>query len=121
MSYIPKNIKAGLTAKDAAKLIKTNSLIGPFEVVVRSYDHGRDINGNGTAHYICQLHDLNTNNLVTTIVQSGASREQVGYSGAHCGALYALDKLGYIVDESVISSYDYQGTAYYPVTMRGII
>lgn len=121
MTYIPKNIKAGLTAKDAANLIKTNGLKGPFEITVRSYDHGRDINGNGTAHYICQLRDLSTNLLVATIVRSGVRREQVGYSGAHCGALYALDKLGYMVDESVISSYDYQGIAYYPVTFEGIV
>lgn len=114
--YIPANIRAGYTVQEAAKMLN-GELTNP-RVQVRTYNHGRDVNGNGTAHYsvfiICDVAGLNecTGFL---LVSSGKRREQVGYSGRNDAALYALSKLGFEVDISKCGSYDYQGSAVYPL------
>lgn len=116
--YIPANIKAGYTVQEAAKVVASQSVMTAksFSVRVISYDHGRDVNGNGTAHYICELTCSQREvGVCFTIVESGKRREQVGYSGQNEAALYALSKLGFEVDTSKGGSHDYLGTAAYPL------
>lgn len=112
--YVPANIRAGYTVAEAAKIVANSQYKAPFSVTIASYDHGRDVNGNGTAHYSCLLNDSEGLSLLR-IVKSGKRREQVGYRGANEAALYALEKLGYEVDTSKLTSYDHQGTAVYPL------
>lgn len=110
--YLPKNVKNGISIEAMREKMKGAGFTGKVMVQVNTYGHGRDINGNGTAHY--QVHLLGFTRSAL-IVESGARREQVGYSGANEAALWALNKLGYQIDTCEVSSYDYQGTAYYPV------
>lgn len=116
--YIPANIRTGCTVQEAASVLREDSKATNYRVEITTFDHGRDINGNGTAHYKVQLlctgkdgHD----HYLLTIVESGKRREQVGYSGQNEAALYALYKLGFEVDTSKAGSYDYQGSAVYPL------
>lgn len=120
--YIPANIRAGINAKNAALIIKPFQFKGSFSVSIKSFDHGRDVNGNGTAHYSCQLisasgeHMTGANDgAIITLVESGKRREQVGYGCGNEAALVALVKLGYQVDTSKASSDDYRGVAVYPL------
>lgn len=119
--YIPVNIRAGYTAQEAAKVIVDNykvSKITQYQVRVISSAHGRDVCGNGTAHYTVNLQAVDksgTVHNVLDIVESGKRREQVGYSGQNEAALYALSKLGFEVDTSKGGSYDYHGEATYPL------
>lgn len=113
-----KNIRNGYTAQEAARLVVKAGLVGPFLVDIRTYDHGRDVNGNGTAHYLCYLiaHTrAGKETIPLTIVESGKRRQQVGYSGQNESALYALKQLGYTVDVSKGGSYDYEGPKEYPL------
>ena len=118
--YLPKRIREGVTADQLRERVKTE-LKGKrnltFEMQVNSFDHGRDVNGNGTAHFCCTLYAFQKGNIIKSfhIVESGARREQVGYSGQNEAALYALDKLGFKVDLSKAGSYDYQTCADYPL------
>lgn len=109
--YIPKNVRNGVKAQDAAKLASLYR--GPFFANVRSFAHSRDINGNGTAHYTVMLETPDMGILV--IVESGTRREQVGYSGQNEAALYALRQLGYELDLSKSTCYDWRGEAIYPL------
>lgn len=120
--YIPANIRAGFTAKEAAKIAIVNwasKSLTDFRIEVETFDHGRDVNGNGTSHYKCELIGYSAINgrdyHFLTVVQSGKRREQVGYSGQNEAAMYALEKLGFQVDTSKGGSYDYQGAAIYPL------
>lgn len=117
MVYIPKNIRAGLKIEKARELLK-NYPKGDLFVSVCSRDHGRDVNGNGTAHYDCCLilKTADREYIPADIVASGFKREQVGYSGANEAAVYALNQLGYELDLSKKTSYDYQGSVEYPIT-----
>lgn len=81
------------------------------EVSIDTFDHGRDLYGNGTAHYVCSLDPY------VRLCESGSRREQVGYSGANGAALYVLQKLGFNVDTSTKGSYDYEGMAHYRVIL----
>jgi len=121
-NYIPKNIKAGLPYYEALEIFEREKAAGD-EMLIRvdCYDHGRDMYGNGTAHYIAELYigQGGRHDRLAKIVESGSRREQVGYSGAHEAAIYALEKLGYKIDESKIRSYDYQGEAFYPLMKGG--
>jgi hypothetical protein len=119
--YLAANIRAGYTVQEAAKIITDNykiAKVAGYQVCVISGSHGRDVNGNGTAHYIVHLDAIDkagTVHNVLRIVESGKRREQVGYSGQNEAALYALSKLGFEVDTSKAGSYDYPGTAFYPL------
>lgn len=117
--YISANIRAGFTAKEAAKIAAIRESLTDFKIEVNTLDHGRDVYGNGTAHYKCELIGRSAINdrdyYFLTVVQSGKRREQVGYSGQNEAALYALEKLGFQVDTSKGGSYDYQGAAIYPL------
>ena len=120
--YIPANIRAGFNVKDALRVyndVYASEYGAPFQVCIDSFNHGRDVNGNGTAHYSCHIRATHKTNgreiLFMRVVESGKRREQVGYSGKNEAALYALDKLGFEVDTSSKGSYDYQGEAYYPL------
>lgn len=116
MAKLPKNIQAGYTAQEATRNLCANGLKN-FRVDVDTFDHGRDTNGNGTAHYKVMLVCDNNGreNYLFTIVQSGKRREQVGYGAGNQAALYALEKLGFEVDTSKAGSYDYQGSVCYPL------
>lgn len=109
--YLAANIRAGVKIEQAREWAKDKP--APFKVIVTSHSHGRDVCGNGTAHYLCELVSAEGHTLA--IVESGKRREQVGYSGMNEAALYALGKLGYELDTSKHSSYDYQGAAVYPL------
>lgn len=117
--YIPANIRAGYTAQEAvSRKDCTEKGLHNFCVDVDTFDHGRDVYGNGIARYRVQLvctDKAGRERYLMTIVESGKRREQVGYGGQNEAALYALDKLGYQVDTSKGGSYDYQGTAVYPL------
>ena len=117
--YIAKNIRAGLKINQAREILK-NHMTDDAEIYisVTSFDHGRDVCGNGTAHYTCELFVKKSDGSCyypAKIVESGYRREQVGYSGANEAALNALRNLGYDLDLSKRSSYDYRGTAFYPL------
>lgn len=112
--YLAKNIREGWTIEQAIEFCKDKNYSGSVSVDIDTFNHGCDVNGNGTAHYRVSL--IIGNSCPLHIVQSGARREQVGYSGMNESALYALDKLGYKVDKSKHGSYDYQGCASYPLT-----
>jgi hypothetical protein len=117
--YLAANIRAGYTASEAAEVVKhINSSFWYVRVI--SLNHGRDVNGNGTAHYNCLLVEGSPNSeegqhVHVSIVQSGKRREQVGYSGQNEAALYALSKLGFEVDTSRAGNYDYHDSAVYPL------
>lgn len=119
--YLAANIRAGYTAQQADDWLTVNYSpkdLNSFRVDVDTFNHGRDVNGNGTAHYRVQLLCKDQDGreyCALTIVESGARREQVGYSGQNEAALYALSKLGFEVDTSKAGSYDYQGDAVYPL------
>lgn len=120
MTYIPKNIKAGLKIEKARELLQNYPKNMNILMEVSSFSSSHDMYGNGTAHYECHIileHKDDKARLdVACVVQSGSKREQVGYSGANEAALYALNKLGYELDLSKKTSYDYKETVYYPVT-----
>ncbi|UNY40417.1 hypothetical protein KLEP7_gp79 [Pseudaeromonas phage vB_PpeM_ KLEP7] len=120
MTYIPKNIKVGMKIEKARELLQNYPKNMNILMEVSSFSNSHDVYGNGTAHYECHIilgHKDDKARLdVACVVQSGAKREQVGYSGANEAALYALNKLGYEIDTSNKSSYDYKETVYYPVT-----
>jgi hypothetical protein len=117
--YLAANIRAGYTAQRAAAWLTVNYPpmdLNSFRVDVTTFNHGRDACGNGTAHYRAQLLCTGPDGQefrALTIVESGARREQVGYSGQNGAALYALSKLGFEVDTSKAGSYDYQDNAVY--------
>ena len=119
MTYIPKNIKAGLKIEKAREILKNYPKDAKVLMCIKSFSNGHDMYGNGTAHYDCSIvleqADGSQFN-PCDVVQSGAKREQVGYNGANEAALYACNKLGYDLDTSKKTSYDYQETAYYPIT-----
>lgn len=77
-----------------------------------TYNHGRDIYGNVTAHYTALIYTTNTTLRLSTY---GKKRQQVGYGGENSAAVYAIEKLGFNVDLSNKTSYDYQGVAVYKV------
>lgn len=120
--YLPANIRAGYTAKEAANWLTENKAhlapLRDFKVDVDTFSHGRDVCGNGTAHYKVQLSftasDGREYNAIT-IVESGGRREQVGYGRGNEAALVALYKLGFEVDTSSASSDDRLGCAVYPL------
>lgn len=120
-TYLPANIRAGFTINDARlALANTYHEYGaPFKVCVCTFGHGRDVNGNGTAHYECHIvatHKTSGKEICfLRAVQSGKRREQVGYGAGNGAALYALEKLGYKLDLSKAGSYDSHGEACYPV------
>lgn len=114
MARLPKNIRTGYTVKDASDFVNTRNYCAPFSVRVVSFSHGRDVCGNGTAHYRCQIQDGSGRGIID-VVESGKRREQVGYSGYNEAALYALEKLGFEVDTSKHGSYDCHGTVSYPL------
>lgn len=117
-AYIPKNIRQGMKIETLREVLK-NYPEGKVSVHVETFDHGRDVCGNGTAHYTVYAVITYPNgemNYPANIVSSGAKREQVGYSGRNEAALYALRMLGYDLDLSLSGSYDYEGSAYYPIT-----
>lgn len=100
--HIPKNIKNGVPFSEAREKLKRYSLNGSngqVRVKVLTFNHGVDVNGNVIAHYrvmlIIENETLEINAL--GIVESGSRREQVGYSKENEAALYALEKLGYIL------------------------
>jgi len=117
--YLAANIRKGYTVKNAATMAKTLGAVQPFAIKITSMSHGRDVNGNGTAHYSCHIvatHKTDGRKIhFMRVVESGKRREQVGYSGKNEAALYALDKLGFKVDTSSKGSYDSHGEAYYPL------
>lgn len=116
--YLAKNIRQGLKLKDALesfKALNNGTLPESFTVEIDTFQHGHDVNGNGTAHYKVTIRASGWQSL--KIVESGARREQVGYSGRNEAALYALDKLGYKLDLSKSSSYDYQNCVEYPLIL----
>lgn len=118
-NYIPKNIRAGLKIEKARELLQNYPKDVKVLMEVKSFSNSHDMYGNGTAHYECGLvleQPDGSRFDVANVVSSGSKREQVGYSGANESALYALNKLGYDLDLSNKTSYDYQGAAYYPVT-----
>lgn len=117
-----KHIKNGLKIEDLRERLTAlgvNLSEASLTVEIVSYDHGRDMFGNGTAHFYADLEVTEIkkagSSRVFRIVESGKRREQVGYSGQNEAALYALDKLGYKLDLGRPSSYDYQGSAIYKV------
>lgn len=118
----PKNVKAGRTIEQAREYVSRYSDKLPDGVVplitISCYNHGRDVNGNGTSHYVCTLvwPSRVIHGPVFDIVKSGYRREQVGYSGMHESAMYALSLLGFELDTSKAGSYDYQGKGTYPIT-----
>lgn len=112
MKNLPKNVKAGIKIETLRERMRDVKQTGPIAVEIVSYDHGRDVCGNGTAHYQAFLSGFDA---VVLIVESGKRREQVGYSGMHEGALWALRQLGYMLDTSNHTSYDYQANATYPI------
>lgn len=115
--YIPKNIKAGWKASEVIEKFKAEGKpLDNLVVQITSYDHSRDVYGNGTSHYTCSINLNDYCNLI--IVESGARREPVGYSGQNEAAIWALSMLGYQVDLSSAGSYDYHGTAFYPITFK---
>lgn len=120
-AYLAANIRAGYTAQQAADWLAakySGKELTSFRVDVDTFDHGRDVNGNGTAHYkvllLCNDQD-GREFCPLTVVESGARREQVGYSGQNEAALYALSKLGFEVDTCKAGAYDYHGGAVYPL------
>lgn len=122
MKRLPKNVRNGRTIQQCRDYVarycdQLESIKGIAPLVqVSSFNHGRDICGNGTAHYQCTLvWPLRCVGPTFDIVESGYKREQVGYSGRNEAALWALEKLGFVLDTSKPANYDYQGTAYYPV------
>jgi hypothetical protein len=118
-TYLAANIRAGYTVTEAAALVsQTSQKDTRYYVSVTSFDHGRDVYGNGTAHYRCTLierQESGRERVPCHIVESGKRREQVGYGSGNDAALYALAKLGYKIDESRLGSNDYRGTAEYPL------
>jgi hypothetical protein len=118
-TYLAANIRAGYTVTEAAALVsQTRQKDTRYYVSVTSFDHGRDVNGNGTAHYCCTLieqQESGAERAPCRIVESGNRREQVGYGDGNDSALCALTKLGYKIDESRLRSDDYLGTAVYPL------
>jgi hypothetical protein len=115
--YVAKNIRAGInkgTAELRLKLNPNSRYVAPYKVGIRTYTHGRDVNGNRTAHYICMLQDAR-DACIMEIVSSGWNREQVGYSGQNGAALYALERLGYEVDTSNARHFDADADAQYPL------
>lgn len=124
VKYIATNIRNGIKASEAVEILMSGDFNSStfdairsedFSVTVISYDHSRDMYGNGTAHYSVDFNAVKDGKerFLFTIVESGKRREQVGYSGKNEAALYALDKLGYTVDTSKHSSRDYEGSASY--------
>ena len=119
MSYIPKNIKAGLKIEKAREILAAYPKDVKVLMCVESFSNSHDMYGNGTAHYECSIIIEQTDGsrfYPCNVVQSGSKREQVGYGGANEAALIALNKLGYELDLSKKTSYDYQGSAEYPIT-----
>ena len=119
MAYIPKNIKAGLKIEKAREILKNYPDNVKVLMCVKSFANSRDMYGNGTAHYECSIVLEQTDGsrfYPCDVVQSGSKREQVGYGGTNEAALIALNKLGYELDLSKKTSYDYQGSAEYPIT-----
>ena len=119
MTYIPKNIKAGLKIEKAREILAAYPKDAKVLMRIKSFSNSHDMFGNGTAHYECSivLEQADGSRFEPCdVVQSGFKREQVGYGGTNEAALYACNKLGYDLDLSNKTSYDYQGTAYYPVT-----
>lgn len=119
---LPKHVKAGRTIQKAREYVaKYSDGIASVEgatplIQINTHNHGRDVCGNGTARYTCTLvWPSRVVGPVFYIVESGSRREQVGYSGANEAALWALGLLGFKLDESQRTSYDYQGSASYPV------
>lgn len=111
--YIAKNIREGWKASEMAARHNLIGKAAPFKVRISTHSHGRDLYGNGTAHYICEL--VTACGATFDIVSSGYRSEQVGYGGMNEAALYALHELGYEVDTSKHGSYDYHGAAEYPL------
>lgn len=71
-----------------------DKLARPLTVEVRTYNYGRDTNGNKIAAYSAGIRQ--TSGALVPVAASGARRLQVGYqTGQHGGALLALDKAGY--------------------------
>lgn len=117
-TYLAANIRAGIKVEKALEIVRNSSPVTAtrFFVRVDTFNHSRDIYGNGTAHYSVEL-TCNNGEVcpVFTIVKSGKRREQVGYGGYNQAAIYALERLGYKLDLSVTGSYDYQGVKIYPL------
>lgn len=117
-TYLAANIREGVKVERALEIVRNSSPMTAkhFAVRVNSFDHGRDVNGNGTAHYIVEL-TCNNGEVCPcfNIVESGKRREQVGYGGYNQAAIYALEQLGYKVDLTGAGSYDYQGSKIYPL------
>lgn len=119
MTYIPKNIRAGLKIEKAKELLKNYPKDVKILMEVKSFSNSHDMYGNGTAHYECSIVLKQSDGSCfypCDVVQSGSKREQVGYGGVNEAAVYALNKLGYELDLSKKTSYDYQGSVEYPIT-----
>jgi len=103
MTRLPKNIREGKTLDQCKEMLRSYDLSGlKIFIDVNSFNHGRDICGNPTAHYTTSLYleGESCYTTVCTIVASGSRREQIGYDGGHNeAALYALDKLGFEVEK----------------------
>lgn len=117
MSYIPKNIREGADIsyvrerlEDYRQELYEDSAY--VYLAVRTFYCGRDVNGNGTAHYRVELCIYNPYKIYTvcSVVSSGKRREQYGYGVDNEAALYALDKLGFEVERITDKSVDHRNT-----------
>lgn len=71
-----------------------DKLAAPIVVTVRTFNYGRDTNGNKIAAYSATV-QLKSG-AALTVASSGARRLQVGYqTGQHARALLALEQGGY--------------------------
>ena len=116
--YIPKNIKEGCSIDGVRECLThydlTNKKVWLYVV---SYDHSRDMYGNGTAHYSASLIIESENELygVCSVVSSGKRREQTGYGGYNEAALRALRLLGFEVERVSGGCGPYDSPEYYRI------